>query len=46
MLGHAIQIMEKTEYRSFSLHNLENLLVPNFGRLRPEICKFFIHVVL
>ena len=42
MLEHAMTAMNPVDYRSFSLNNLENLMIMTEGRLRPDICKVLI----
>lgn len=37
MLEHALSTLTDVQYRSFSLHNLENLIVYTEGRSKPEV---------
>lgn len=41
MLEHAMNAMNPADYRSFSLNNLDNLMIMAEGRLRPDMRKLY-----
>ncbi|KAJ3282573.1 hypothetical protein HK104_010827, partial [Borealophlyctis nickersoniae] len=39
MLEHSMRVMQNVDYRSFSLHNLRNMMIATEGRTKPEVYK-------